>query len=454
MSQTVDDDVAEPDAELEPPPAADADEPSERARVDHDGLGTDRPNRPDTNGTSPDGLTIPPGEPGRVPPREGHGATAPAPSETRLGLIGRVPSLRRRPAPLTSRRALVALALAAVALIAVAGVSARSIMERPTKVVAFVAGPATIESEPGGVGTVVAAPNRAVTIGFNLVGLNAPVTVTSVDVLEGSVVRIGQPLLSLDPAVLRENEQQISLTLAGDESSLYAAQHAAASASGSGSAYLAVQIPALQAQVGLERQFLAIAKGEASAITSPITGTVTSLSVQAGQVVKAGDALMEVVDTSVIDVAAGIQLTDLPTIRPGDRVELAPSAMPGVQFTGRVLTVSPSATDGGLEGTVLVQASNPPADPVPLRTQVFVHVLAPQRAGVAVPPLAVSNLDLAPAVFLIKHGVIRVVPVTVGAADSSFVQILSGLHPGDEVAISNMQRLTEGSRVRISGVVR
>jgi membrane fusion protein, multidrug efflux system len=345
------------------------------------------------------------------------------------------------------------LVVVAVVIIGAASAAAATILEGPLKVAVYVAGPATVHSEPGGVGTTIAAPNRELSVGFDLIGVNEPVTVTSVSVIEGSRVRPGQPLLSLDPVVLEQDQRQIALTLAGDQSSLYAAEHATGGTSAA-AAYLAVEIPTLRGKVALDQELLQIAKGNTATITAPVAGTVTNLNVEAGQVVRTGATLMQIVDTSVFDVMASVQLADLPTIRPGDRVDVAPSALPGVHLRGTVLTVSPSATAGGLEGTIVVEARNLPGDAVPLGTEVFIHVYAPRQAAVAVPALAVSNEDLAPAVFIVRDHHILVRRVTLGAADGKMVQILAGLRAGEEVAISNMQDLTNGTEVRVTSVVR
>ena len=67
----------------------------------------------------------------------------------------------------------------------------------------------------------------------------------------------------------------------------------------------------------------------------------------------------------------------------------------------------------------------------------------------SVPTIAVQNLDLAPAVFVVSHGHVHVTPVTVGAVDANRAQILSGLSAGQVVAESNTQRLTNGEQVNV-----
>jgi hypothetical protein len=126
--------------------------------------------------------------------------------------------------------------------------------------------------------------------------------------------------------------------------------------------------------------------------------------------------------------------------------------LPGVHLHGTVAAVSASATGDGLEGTVVVAAPNLTAHPVPIGTQSIVNISAPLHAAVSVPTLAVLNVQIAPVVGVIRHNRIHFQPVEIGASDGKRTQILSGLHAGERVAVSNMQSLTDGDKVRQSSV--
>jgi hypothetical protein len=111
--------------------------------------------------------------------------------------------------------------------------------------------------------------------------------------------------------------------------------------------------------------------------------------------------------------------------------------------------VSAISSAGGLDGTIVIQAQNSAPNPIPIGTQVFVHVKATQQAAISVPAVAVMNSDLQAAVFVLQYGHVHFQPVQVGASDASRVQIISGLQAGDQVVESNMQSLTDGEKVRV-----
>jgi hypothetical protein len=80
---------------------------------------------------------------------------------------------------------------------------------------------------------------------------------------------------------------------------------------------------------------------------------------------------------------------------------------------------------------------------------VFVNISAPQHVPVAVPEVAVLNTQLNPIVLVVRHGRVYPVAVTVGASDSTWTALVSGIPDGTEVAVSNTQDLRTGEKVRV-----
>jgi RND family efflux transporter MFP subunit len=380
-------------------------------------------------------------------------ARGPGERQRARALERRVSALLRRRLPrlsdLQARLLLGALCLVLVAALAGAAVAARSILKGPPKVVVTAAGPAVITNQPGGVGTLNEAPNNSFTVSINLAGIqDAIFSISQVDVTDGALVGVGTPLVQIDPSLLRQNAAQFQSQLVSAEQSLTAAEQAP-SATAAGAQSDAQQVAALSEEVAYDRELVAIAQGTTTTLTSPTSGYVTGLTVQPGQVVGAGQPILELINPSVVDVSASLLLPDIRTIAPGDPADVAPTGLPGVHLHGKVLTVSAISSSGGLDGTVVIQAQNTSPDPVPIGTQVFVHVTATRSAAVSVPAVAVMSNDLAPAVFVLRHGRVYLQPVTLGASDSARDQITSGLRAGTVVVESNMQSLTDGERVHV-----
>ena len=336
------------------------------------------------------------------------------------------------------------LVAALVVVVAAVAVTAEVLQKTPS-VEVVTAGPATINAQPGGVGTTTPAQNLSFSVGLNMVGVSAPVTVTRVNVINGSSVQQGQALLGLDPTSLEQNVASFQDQLNAAQLALASAESSAGSRSTPGSLY---PITSLQAQVTIDQQLVAIARGNSTTINAPISGSVTNLSVQPGQVVRPGTTLLQIVDTSRIDVTAGLQLSDMQAVAVGQPADVVPVGLVGVHLPGTVVAINPNATGGGLQGSIVIESNNVPSSPLPIGTQVFVHITATRHAAVSVPTIAVQNIDLAPAVFVVSHGRVHVTPVTVGVVDGDRAQILSGLSAGEAVAESNTQLLTNGEQVK------
>ena len=338
-----------------------------------------------------------------------------------------------------------------VAVVAAAAVAVASGLAGPTGVVVATSKPAIINNKSGGVGALSASPQHVSVVSLNVTGVTSPIEVTSVDVVAGQQVSVGTPLLQLNPTPFEQNKLQIAASLQQAEQTLASAVAAngTGATAGSGGAYLAVQIPTFQGEVAIDQQLLQIADGNGTSLTAPIAGNISYVRVAAGQIVSPGTSLVQIIDPSTVDVSTGMQLTDLRSISPGDAVTVTPTELPGVHLFGKVLAVSASAANGGLEGTVVVAVSNT-TNPVPIGTQAFVTITAPVHATVSVPTSAVQNIELNPAVAVIRDNKVYFQPVQVGASDTNNTQIVSGLKPGQKVAITNLQLLRDGDQVKES----
>ena len=77
-------------------------------------------------------------------------------------------------------------------------------------------------------------------------------------------------------------------------------------------------------------------------IAAPAAGVVAKKSVQVGQLVSPGQALMTVVPLENVWVTANLKETQLKGVDPGDPVEIKVDAYPGLTFHGKVESISPS----------------------------------------------------------------------------------------------------------------
>ncbi|MES5100028.1 HlyD family secretion protein [Agrobacterium sp. BA1120] len=78
-------------------------------------------------------------------------------------------------------------------------------------------------------------------------------------------------------------------------------------------------------------------------IVSPVDGTVGARTLRIGQLVNAGTQLMSVVPLHSIYVVANFKETQLTDIKVGQPVEISVDSFPGIEFDGRVESLSPGS---------------------------------------------------------------------------------------------------------------
>jgi len=110
------------------------------------------------------------------------------------------------------------------------------------------------------------------------------------------------------------------------------------------------KLEAAQAQLGQSTAQIAAAKAQADAartdlnttrLTAPKDGTVASSSVRIGQFVQPGQRLMSIVPVQAIYVEANFKETQIGLMRPGQPATIDIDALPGVEFHGRVESITP-----------------------------------------------------------------------------------------------------------------
>jgi multidrug efflux pump subunit AcrA (membrane-fusion protein) len=207
----------------------------------------------------------------------------------------------------------------------------------------------------------------------------------------------------------------------------------------------------LQSQASLYRQLLAEAQGQSSTLTSPIDGQVLAVDVLSGQVAKPGATLVELVDYHRIAVTAELPVSAQQEVKPGDTAQLTFAAVPRLTLTGTVSGVSPGTVNHGTGFQVTIDAPNTADQRVHPGYRAYAQVPHASRGGAVVRRMAVLNIGLAPAIFVVRGDVVQLRQVQVGAEDGSDVQVVSGIQPGDEYVLVGNENLASGDRVHITG---
>ena len=185
-----------------------------------------------------------------------------------------------------------------------------------------------------------------------MVGLPAAERITDVAVAEGQHVDAGQILFRLDTRAADAQAAQAKAMTAAAQAAVDALAKAPAE-SVPAWAMAAAKWERDSAQALLAR---AQAEQQWRIVTAPISGTVTNLTVRAGQVADPSTAAVEIVDMNRLVAALDVPGFDAHALEPGERVTLDTSSSAGDSDPAHAASTRPALIEG------LVQRVDPAAD--------------------------------------------------------------------------------------------
>jgi|CXWL01.1.fsa_nt_gi HlyD family secretion protein len=220
----------------------------------------------------------------------------------------------------------------------------------------------------------VTASGEVVAASYADIGASAMGRIVELPVQEGQVVAVGDLLARLDSVPAASDASAAAAQLSALEAEVGVVEARAAEARQTLDRATTLHAQALSSQADLDaaraandsalatveaarrrvaqaRAQLARARDAAgkTAITSPLAGVVTRLSVRAGEMVvmgvqnQPGTILMTVSDLSAIDVEVKAAEADVPRLQGGQRAWATLDALPGAELPGQVIAIGASA---------------------------------------------------------------------------------------------------------------
>jgi len=197
-----------------------------------------------------------------------------------------------------------------------------------------------------------------------------------------------------------------------------------------------------RARVALARKALAD-----TVVRAPFDGVVAERLVSVGDYVVKGTKVATVMRTTPLRIELTVPQSDVAAVAVGREVEFTVDAYPDRSFTGRVRFVSPAvrADSRSLVVEAVVANENGELKPGLFATA---RIEKPERTpAVLLPRTAVGTVADVFRIYVIDGGRASVRLVTLGQTVGDQVEITSGIKPGELVAISSIERLSDGSAV-------
>ena len=177
--------------------------------------------------------------------------------------------------------------------------------------------------------------------------------------------------------------------------------------------------------------------GRSLAVTSPLAGQVTAAPIVLGSFVGAGEELYRVVNPNGLQIEVALPSQDASRIQPGD--EAAVIVGDGREIGARVRSVTPSLDPESRSATAVLSLTRA----IPgLQPGAFLQArIRPSgevdQSRIAVPENAVQVLEGRDVVFVRTQRGFQAREVETGSRSAGMVTILSGLEPGQQIAIDN-----------------
>lgn len=193
--------------------------------------------------------------------------------------------------------------------------------------------------------------------------------------------------------------------------------------------------------------------GAPVAVVSPIDGLVLRLFESHDRVVPAGTPLVEVGDPSSIEVVSDVLSRDASRIKPGMAMEVRTAGR--APLMARVTRVEPAAFTkrsalGVDEQRVnVIGAFDGPVKGLGDAFELDVSVVLWEGTRILrIPSAALIPLDSGWAVYAVREGRARQIPITIGERGTHEVEVKDGLAEGTPVIVRPDERLRDGGRVR------
>jgi membrane fusion protein, multidrug efflux system len=188
-------------------------------------------------------------------------------------------------------------------------------------------------------------------------------------------------------------------------------------------------------------------------IKTPISGLVSSRTVQPGEKVSPDNRLLDVVDLGGMELEAAVPAAEIMRVALGQEVQVRLEGLP-TPLAGKVARINPATQAGSRSVMVYVQIDNPQGM---LRVGMFGQALLTlsRKSGVlVVPQSAIQSDGVSPFVYAIENGKIARKPVELGIrgddGQGAAVEIVKGLENGTQVVRTNLGILRPGTTVKLS----
>jgi HlyD family secretion protein len=182
-----------------------------------------------------------------------------------------------------------------------------------------------------------------------------------------------------------------------------------------------------------------------SEVKAPVGGEVTARNAVVGAVASAaGQPMFVIMRDGALELLADVAEVDVLRLKPGQKATLN-LVGGGAPLTGTIRLIEPTIDPVSRLGRARITVD----DSTQVRSGMFVdaEILISDREVTAVPVTAVGSADRQSTVMKVTDGLVAMTKVETGVRYNGWVEILSGLQPGDTIVTKAGAFVRDGDRV-------
>jgi len=190
-------------------------------------------------------------------------------------------------------------------------------------------------------------------------------------------------------------------------------------------------------------------------IYSPMDGVVSLRNVNVGDLVGelGGKPMFRIIDTRKLELTVTVPSNEMDAVRIGQSLTFSTDAIRGKNFTGKVMFINPVVNEADRSVKVTAEVENVSEQ---LKGGLYVkgRIITGKRTGILrVPRVALLSWDVAGKkgdLFVLRGDIVNRRTVQTGSVMGDFVEVTSGINPGEPVVVRGGFNLKDSDRVNVT----
>ena len=222
----------------------------------------------------------------------------------------------------------------------------------------------------------------------------------------------------------------------------------------------AARITAAEAQLRAAQEDLQHTRTRLSKmiICSPIDGVVSFRGVNVGDLVGemgSPKIMFRIINTRILDLTVTVPSAEMSRVHVGQPLTFSTDVIPEKTFTGKVMFINPVVNESDRSVKITAEVKNPSEE---LKGGLYAkgRIITGKRTGVLrIPRVALLSWDVAGKkgdLFLVNGEIAKRRTIQTGSVMGDFVEVTSGLSPGEPVVVRGGFNLKDGDRVNVTQV--